>query len=175
MAKRLYVKEEAGLIPYDVMLAEEGAQLAQALEQTHEALEQAHQVLEQLDEALEGKVDAVPGKGLSANDYTDADKARVALIENLAAMKAADTKEFSTDNGWVTSFPLTVELFSVHFVVCSNGTSRLGIFVVTTSTANGGTAAVYTVHNSSMSVSISGLTVTFSGSGTFMGAALRLM
>lgn len=36
----------------------------------------------QLDTALDGKVDKVPGKGLSTNDYTDADKNKISLIGN---------------------------------------------------------------------------------------------
>lgn len=38
---------------------------------------------ERIEDLEEGKVDKVAGKGLSTNDYTDADKAEVAKIDGI--------------------------------------------------------------------------------------------
>lgn len=47
----------------------------------------------QMNSALAGKVDAVEGKGLSANDYTDADKTKLASL-------SAPTKQTFVAGGW---------------------------------------------------------------------------
>lgn len=64
----------------DYILSCTGPDLDESVEAT-KALSQYLPVLENLDTALSGKVDKVDGKGLSTNDYTTAEKTKLAGIE----------------------------------------------------------------------------------------------
>lgn len=49
-------------------------------EQKYLSLAGLERVIDKIDEKLEGKVNVVAGKGLSANDYSDAEKAKLAKV-----------------------------------------------------------------------------------------------
>lgn len=64
------------------------------------------------DELLLGKVDAVEGKGLSTNDYSDADKSNVDDIPDLKANKAPFTNTFYT---YTKSYDFNDMMDGMHF------------------------------------------------------------
>ena len=67
-------------------------------------------LIDEVDEALETKVDKVDGKGLSTNDYTDADKAKVAaaLTEHQDISDKADTIGYAADSSTTPSVTLAL-------------------------------------------------------------------
>ena len=63
---------------YKCILATDGSQLTMPeIDPTHWALATVEDVLAALRQAVDGKVDVVEGKGLSSNDYTNEDKAKL--------------------------------------------------------------------------------------------------
>jgi len=81
-------------------------------------------------DALAGKVDAVSGKGLSANDYTDADKAKVdSITEQIATATGVEDLTDGYTSGYIATYKSTIDINDVlagdtykHIVVeCNPG------------------------------------------------------
>ena len=76
----------AGTHGQEAVAAKEAAETAQGLAETAQAAAEAAQAAaedarDRVGEELDNKVDVVPGKALSTNDYTDAEKEKLAGIE----------------------------------------------------------------------------------------------
>lgn len=119
-----------------------------------------------VNELIKDKVDSVPGKGLSTNDYTNADKKKVA---------SALTKEYdySSSSSWVptVSIPVNKDEMFLVFMASNYGAGPFprGLFLV------GNNRGLYVdeivnTSNSKILYSVSDDTVTFSfesGSNSF--------
>lgn len=55
--------------------------------------------MDKIDAALAGKVDKVTGKGLSTNDFTDADKSKLDSLDNYEERLAALEEKFAALEG----------------------------------------------------------------------------
>lgn len=81
---------------------------------------------EQAEATLENKVDKVPGKGLSTNDYTDTEKAKLSGIAEGAEVNVVET--IKTSDG--EALPVVGKVVTLPEFAMASALNALGLSVV---------------------------------------------